>query len=681
MSQGSQRRSSPVYDDPERNNRMESSSRGYHTSSASHSGYSNYQSGPTDLENDDQPLPRRSAPPKAKESSSRRSPSPPLVFRGSLVPPKSSPPPPSRRTQPREEYLVTSLQPSTPLQDATLSRKLIVLDLNGSLLLRSAHKPRHPHRGGPQKGQPNGRWDPYADTSQLRPLRTVHPRPYLGAFKAYILHEATKKWLDTMVWSSAQPHSVADMVDKCFQDRKDELRAVWARDTLGLTGDRKTQTLKDLEKPWSELPSPHIPTPNSLSSDIEPIAHNTSNPSTEHATSSSSKPSLQTQHTHSAQTTLLIDDSPLKAALQPWNHLCIREYVQEMRRWDLGVADWEVARAKAREAREAKEEAEKEAERRREAEAQDPESSVSAPALEQQAVEGPSQAHEAEAEAEDAAAEDSAEKPTKKRKLKRLVKREAVQRAKEEKEREALLAMADIEDGEDIDVEEALAKLKAKMRYDETLLAVVGVLDRIKHESNVAGWMRAGGLLDIELLADTGEDTKAPEPKASSEPTPETSHLQAHEAQSRSDSPAGTPTPAKRRRVGSSPQPEEKNGEPEMDVELRSSSPPPMPPPSSELTSYADRSSSPAPEPMDDQAVEERAATGVPLEFDVHASGPEPTRLHTANGDAHKSLNPSLWYEKPEVMTYWAERGRRALKELGIEVDSGVVPAPGGLQH
>jgi hypothetical protein len=37
-----------------------------------------------------------------------------------------------------------------------------------------------------------------------------------------------------MVWSSAQPHSVADMVDKCFGERKEELVAVWARDTLGL---------------------------------------------------------------------------------------------------------------------------------------------------------------------------------------------------------------------------------------------------------------------------------------------------------------------------------------------------------------------------------------------------------------------------------------------------------------
>jgi len=32
-------------------------------------------------------------------------------------------------------------------------------------------------------------------------------------------------------------------------------------------------------------------------------------------------------------------------------------------------------------------------------------------------------------------------------------------------------------------------------KYDETLLAVIGILDAIKEQSNVAGWIRSGGLL------------------------------------------------------------------------------------------------------------------------------------------------------------------------------------------
>ena len=70
-----------------------------------------------------------------------------------------------------------------------------------------------------------------------------------------------KVWLDVMVWSGAQPHIVGDMVEKCFgaadeahsragikgdgqiegdaaangQKESDDLVAIWARDTLGLT--------------------------------------------------------------------------------------------------------------------------------------------------------------------------------------------------------------------------------------------------------------------------------------------------------------------------------------------------------------------------------------------------------------------------------------------------------------
>jgi hypothetical protein len=81
----------------------------------------------------------------------------------------------------------------------------------------------------------------------------------MPSFRSYLFDERTRKWLDTMVWSSAQPHSVDDMVGKCFDedvtagggvlgqgeeelggdgDRKkgrENLVAIWARDTLGLT--------------------------------------------------------------------------------------------------------------------------------------------------------------------------------------------------------------------------------------------------------------------------------------------------------------------------------------------------------------------------------------------------------------------------------------------------------------
>lgn len=56
-------------------------------------------------------------------------------------------------------------------------------------------------------------------------------------------------------------------------------------------------------------------------------------------------------------------------------------------------------------------------------------------------------------------------------------------------------------------------------KYDETLLAVIGILDTIKAEDNVAGWMRAGGLwgpYPPASLSPTIEGTTSP----SSVPSP-----------------------------------------------------------------------------------------------------------------------------------------------------------------
>ena len=155
-----------------------------------------------------------------------RSPSPPV------------PPVPEKRTSPTESYLQLSLQPSLPLADPTASRKLLVLDLNGTILLRSAHSGRRapPPYSLVSSDSSTGPGNTFVPNSYPA-LRTIYPRPYLPSFCAYIFHPTTLQWLDTMVWSSAQPHSVNDMVDKCFGSYKEGLKAVWARDTLGLSRD------------------------------------------------------------------------------------------------------------------------------------------------------------------------------------------------------------------------------------------------------------------------------------------------------------------------------------------------------------------------------------------------------------------------------------------------------------
>jgi hypothetical protein len=150
-----------------------------------------------------------------------RSPSPP----SRAVPSSSAPSVPTEPapSEPTPEYLASSLLPSHPLTDPTSLRKLLILDLNGSLLIRAGHRP-------PPLSSRTARLAP--GETRVRP---VHPRAYMPPFTAYLFHPSTRAWLDVMVWSSAQPHSVRSMVDACFGDKKDALVAMWARDTLGLT--------------------------------------------------------------------------------------------------------------------------------------------------------------------------------------------------------------------------------------------------------------------------------------------------------------------------------------------------------------------------------------------------------------------------------------------------------------
>ncbi|KAG6373677.1 hypothetical protein JVT61DRAFT_6348 [Boletus reticuloceps] len=240
-------------------------------------------------------------------------PVPPESPRKALSPPDMSCQPP----EPSPGYLSLSEEPSEILHDPAVTRKLLVLDLNGTLLIRS----------------------PRSRTTSGLQLRPVQPRPYMQSFRQYLFCLPTKAWLDTMVWSSAQPHSVDDMVDKVFGTTKGELKTVWNRKSLGLseadyreymlllldavsgkctltdvcTLDRKALTTKDLTKPWDLFASALAPENFDGHSAVSP----------------------QSRIIHSALTTLLLDDSPHKAVLQPYSHVCIPEYDSTRRQHDL----------------------------------------------------------------------------------------------------------------------------------------------------------------------------------------------------------------------------------------------------------------------------------------------------------------------------------------------------------
>lgn len=175
------------------------------------------------------------------------------------------------RAEPRTEYLDQAAAGSTLLSDEEAARRklLVVLDLNGTLVFRA-------------KGS-NGR--------AMDSVRAI-PRPYLLCFLQYCLGmsneapasdvaspasaasvEARKGphgshfWHDghepeshgnahVVVWSSAQPANVDSMVRASFDaEVRASILRVWARDTLVPRRHfhHKAQSVKDLEIVWAEL--------------------------------------------------------------------------------------------------------------------------------------------------------------------------------------------------------------------------------------------------------------------------------------------------------------------------------------------------------------------------------------------------------------------------------------------
>ena len=510
-------------------------------------------------------------------------------------------PPPLRPTEPTPEYNQTALTQSKPLADPTSSRKLLILDLNGTLVVRGDR--RRNQRSTFQQPTPYGQ----SSAPPPRALRTVYGRPYLSTFREFLLHPETKKWLDTMVWSSAQPHSVDDMVEKAFGTRRDELLTVWARDTLGLTQAEyhaKTQTVKNLDKPWKELGQS-----NGDGLDVK-----------------------QAGLHHSPRTTLLMDDSPLKAILQPWNHLCIRDYTPEVRKSDVTIRQAEISEEGRRMAMEA--------------------------------VSRAQEAREAAIYRETASGEVGATMQVvpDRRKLKTL-----------QKKLEKL-------EGDATETSAASSVTPDPPAYDETLLAVIGVLDAVKHQDNVAGWMRHGGLLKVEGW----EHTDVGQAKSR---LLETETSEEHERSTRrraSKSPPGSPPSPKKQRMN-----DESSGN---DAAIAV---PPGPPssspsvptttldstdgissphaaevvPSSQLQSEEDPGSdlsvpsSPVVRPADVKAAEEaseQVETGVPMTVGVDSLREDGTH------------DVSLWFQHRHTLAYWCARGRKACEELGIEVTSGV---------
>ncbi|KAF8324236.1 hypothetical protein F5887DRAFT_903225, partial [Amanita rubescens] len=218
----------------------------------------------------------------------------------------------------------------------------------------------------------------------------------------------------------------------------------------------KTQTTKDLAKPWA-----FFAPKETLISESRPSA--TDAPS-----------SVQSRTIHSAHTTLLIDDSSLKAQLQPWNHMCIKEYVAEMRDADFTAALH--LRQAIKEDLEVKE------------------ACSQATLMEEGFATGKEDDADGEAEQIAETSEGEGEPVTSSTRKRKRPHKKKLARAREQKRMASSVAN---DEGQTANGTEGIT-YHWWQEFDCTLLAVVGVLDAVKWESNIGAWVRQGGLWGSE---------------------------------------------------------------------------------------------------------------------------------------------------------------------------------------
>ena len=371
-----------------------------------------------------------------------------------------------------------------------------------------------------------------------------------------------------------------------------------------------------------------------------------------------------------------MDDSSLKAILQPWNHLWVSEYGPQRRKLDVELAEREL---ELRWLDEWEKQGGLMAEREQECSS-----------LYEQALKSTEETTEVKKSIE------AEQKRTKKEK--KMGNLEKLILASEQQEIKAN--------------REANRRAKeGKKSYDELLLAVIGILDALKHEGNVAGWMRSGGLVRVvgdhrKRISETLE-TESTTATTSTVTTTLTTSISPLTPRSKRDSPT-TPIqgPSKRRRLtnDAESEPSSTYGErldPDFEMLATSLS---MSVPSSPSHPSPPRSSSSSSSSPLLLAQVEQAFTGVPLSTTAEEAAAAssttttPTTTTSGNKKSVSTRRPAtapppfpqlvespprgLWCEIPCVLSHWAQRGRKALAELGIEVIHGVVsPDQNGSQN
>ena len=168
-------------------------------------------------------------------------------------------------------------------------------------------------------------------------------------------------------------------------------------------------------------------------------------------------------------------------------------------------------------------------------------------------------------------------------------------------------------------IDQPTQKEQDPLSYDETLLAVIGILDATKRETNVAAWMRSGGPIQLPMeREDEMESVETIESLKKME-------MSGDENQS-SENEDGMSLPGSKQ-VSFLP------------FEIHS-------------PGEADR------------------CTEIKIEPSrVQVDEPSPGRRVEGEDD----VEHQLWFNYPAIKAFWVSRGRKALKELEIDIVSGVI--------
>ncbi|KAJ2228777.1 hypothetical protein IWW45_006467 [Coemansia sp. RSA 485] len=175
-------------------------------------------------------------------------------------------------------------------EEHTVHKQLIVLDLNGTLVHRSA---------------------------KVDGVRKTKARPGLSAFLSFAL-----KNFAVMVWSSAQPGSIVSMLNSGFGAHAQDLVRVWDRRFCDLDGSyfSKSKSIKDLTRITDGFDLSKSPNCNVYGSYDGYLGV------------------YPPKHGHwKLEDIVLVDDSESKAALQKDNHIFISTFAGQQHDFELDI--------------------------------------------------------------------------------------------------------------------------------------------------------------------------------------------------------------------------------------------------------------------------------------------------------------------------------------------------------